>query len=95
MSYKLSRKAEKDFADVYRYTFHEFGELQADKYTDSLETTFQLISDNPQIGRSADEISKGLRRHEHREHIIFYRIRQSEIFIVRLLHESMDITKYL
>jgi len=95
MTYKLSKKAEKDFSDIYRYTFKMFGELQADKYTVSLECTFQLILENPNIGRSVDYVSKGLHRHEQMEHIIFYRIRKGTIFIVRLLHESMNISMHL
>lgn len=95
MTYKLSKKAEKDFSDIYRYTFKKFGELQADKYTNSLESTFRLISENPKIGRSVDYVSKDLNRHEHMEHIIFYRIRKETIFIVRLLHESMDVSQHL
>ncbi|MDX1812049.1 MAG: type II toxin-antitoxin system RelE/ParE family toxin, partial [Gammaproteobacteria bacterium] len=67
----------------------------ADQYTDSLEATFQLITENPTIGRPVDYVSKGLHRHEHMEHVIFYRIRQQEIFVVRLLHASMDVSKQL
>ena len=95
MIYSLSKKADKDFEGIYRYTYKEFGEQQADKYTDSLEACFLLLCDNPTIGRNVDIISKGLYQHEHQEHTIFYRIRKNEIFIVRLLHNSMDISKQL
>jgi toxin ParE1/3/4 len=95
MNYKLSKKADKDFEDIYRYTYIEFGEHQADKYTDSLEACFLTICDNPKIGRNADYISKGLYQHEHKEHIIFYKIRKQGIFIVRLLHKSMKINNHL
>ena len=75
MSYKLSKKADDDFKKIYKYTYKIHGERQADKYTVSLEDCFLLIFENPNIGRSVNDISKGLLRHEHQEHIIFYRIR--------------------
>lgn len=95
MTYRLSKKADQDFAGIYRYTYKEFGEHQADKYTDSLEACFLLLCDSPRIGRKVDYISTGLYQHEHQEHLIFYRIRKQEIFIVRLLHKSMDVIKHL
>jgi len=91
MSYKLSKKADADFKKIYKYTYINYGEHQADKYTDSLENCFLLIFNNQNIGRTANDISKNLFRHEHQEHIIFYRIKSNYIFIVRIRHNSEDI----
>jgi len=91
MRYKLSKKADDDFKKIYKYTYINHGERQADKYTESLEDCFLLIFENQNIGRSVNDISKGLLRHEHQEHIIFYRIKTSHIFIVRIRHNSEDI----
>ncbi len=40
MSYKLSKKADADFKKIYKYTYKNYGERQANKYTDSLENFF-------------------------------------------------------
>ena len=45
--YKLSNLAAEDFAFIYEYTLLNFGVLQADNYTDSLESTFDLLSNSP------------------------------------------------
>ncbi|VAW85858.1 hypothetical protein MNBD_GAMMA16-1839 [hydrothermal vent metagenome] len=46
MVYKLSKKADEDFKNIYKYTYENHGEHQADKYTQSLEDCFLLISEN-------------------------------------------------
>ena len=35
-SYEISKKAEKDWDGIIRYTLNKFGERQVQKYTDSL-----------------------------------------------------------
>lgn len=54
-----------------------------------------LLVENPKIGRNVDYLSNGLFKHEHQEHVIFYRIRKQGIFVIRLLHVSMDATKHI
>ena len=50
--YKLSNLAVEDFAFIYEYTLLNFGVLQADNYTDSLESTFGLLPSSPNKTRS-------------------------------------------
>ena len=48
--YKLSRLAVEDFASIYEYTLLNFGVLQADTYTDNLESALCLLSSSPLMG---------------------------------------------
>lgn len=88
--YKLSNKAEQDFGDIYEYTFLNFGEDQADEYTEEMESCLQVISEAPFIGRDCREIKQGVRRHDHNKHAIFYKIREQDVFIIRILHQQMN-----
>lgn len=88
--YKLSNKAEQDFGIIYEYTFLNFGEDKADEYTEEMEQCFAVISEAPFIGRDCKEIKEGLRRHDHKMHAIFYRVREQDIFIIRILHQQMS-----
>jgi toxin ParE1/3/4 len=54
-----------------------------------LEDSFQLLAQNPSIGRSCDAIQAGLRRFEVGKHVIFYRSKPGGIRIVRVLHQQM------
>lgn len=93
--YKLSKLAAEDFSGIYEYTLLNFGVKQADCYTDGMERCLATLSISPLIGRECDEIKPGLRRMDHEYHAIFYRIRHSDIFIIRLLHHQMEPMKQL
>jgi toxin ParE1/3/4 len=50
MTFRLTREAEEDVAAIYRYSFKNFGEAQADTYHDGLTGCFHLLVDTPLIG---------------------------------------------
>jgi toxin ParE1/3/4 len=88
--YKLSKLAAEDFAAIYEYTLLKFGARQADTYTDDLESTIHLLSSSPLMGHECQEIADGIRRHDHQRHAIFYRWREQDIFVIRILHQQME-----
>lgn len=45
--------AESDLIDIWRYSFEQWGELQADKYLDELDSGIRKLADNPAIGIEA------------------------------------------
>ncbi|SDN69932.1 type II toxin-antitoxin system RelE/ParE family toxin [Vreelandella arcis] len=93
--YKLSNLAAEDFASIYEYTLLNFGALQADAYTDNLEGTLRLLSGSPLMGCECPEIGDGVRRHDHQRHAIFYRQREQDIFVIRILHQQMEPLKHV
>ena len=93
--YKLSNKAAEDFEQIYEYTYLNFGENKADLYTNEMDKCLLLLSNSPQIGRSLDKIKKGVYRHDHEYHAIFYVIESSGIFILRILHQQMNPMQHL
>ncbi|WP_143883861.1 type II toxin-antitoxin system RelE/ParE family toxin [Chryseobacterium binzhouense] len=92
--YILSEAADKDLEDIFDYTLEEFGFDQAEKYLLEIEEIFQKLILNPQLGKKRHEIKKGLYSLPKANHIIFYRILDNHIRIVRVLHGSRDVPKY-
>jgi len=92
--YKLSNLAAQDFAAIYEYTLLNFGTQQADAYTDDLVNCLTLLAGSPRMGYECPEIAEGVRRHDHQRHAIFYRQRDADIFVIRILHEQMEPMKY-
>jgi len=88
--YKLSNLAAEDFEAIYEYTLFNFGVRQADAYTRGLESTFELLSSSPLMGRECPEIAEGIRRHDQQQHAIFYRRHEQGLFIIRILHQQME-----
>ncbi|PJF38616.1 MAG: type II toxin-antitoxin system RelE/ParE family toxin [Phototrophicales bacterium] len=92
--YKLSNLAVEDFTAIYEYTLLNFGATPADACTENLESTFNLLYSTPLMGYECPEIAEGVRRHDHQRHAIFYRPRNNEIYVIRILHQQMEPMKH-
>lgn len=92
---ELSPRADADLREIWRYTAETWSEQQAKTYLDGLFDMMEALASNPSLGRSADNISEGLRRQRCASHVIFYRIRTAGVLIVRVLHASMDFATHL
>jgi plasmid stabilization system protein ParE len=55
--YALTRRAEADLFDIFLFGYEQFGVRQAEIYAAELEHTFQLLADNPRMGREAAAIA--------------------------------------
>tara|TARA_R100000789_G_C2944181_1_gene133020 strand:+ start:55 stop:348 length:294 start_codon:yes stop_codon:yes gene_type:complete len=93
--YILSQKTHDDIDDIYEFGVDEFGQDQALEYLIGLRTHFQFILKNPHIGKNRDEIKEGLFSFPYVSHIVFYRIFNNHIRIVRVLHGSRDYKNFL
>ena len=91
--YTFSKRADKEISKILEYSYREFGLGldQAEKYKTGLENCFQLLADDPGMGRVCNDIRNEYFRHEHESHIIFYRQRSDDIFITAIIHDRMDI----
>ncbi len=93
--YRLSSSAERDLTHIAEFSIDQFGIKQAGHYRDGLETCLRNLAQTPGIGRNADELAPGLRRYQHRSHVIFYKPTAKGVHIVRVLHDSMDVARHL
>lgn len=87
--YKLTESAAEDFAGIYSYIRQKFDDRQADRYTNELEAFFLLLAKMPEMGRDYPAVVEILLI-EFQQHTIFYSIRDSDIFIVRILHQQIN-----
>ncbi|MDT0646038.1 type II toxin-antitoxin system RelE/ParE family toxin [Zunongwangia sp. F260] len=93
--YILSQKSHEDIDDIYDFGADKFGEDQALEYLIGLRTHFEFLLKNPHIGKKRDEIKEGLFSFPYVSHIVFYRVFNNHIRIVRVLHGSRDLKKFL
>lgn len=87
-SYALTKQAEADLFEIFLFGYEQFGETQAEAYAAELESLFQLLADNPRMGREAEAIGRGVRRHEHASHVILYEIVSGGVLILAIVHAS-------
>lgn len=97
MAYLLSRYAERDITQILTYTIETWGIKQFKKYRDLIEESLHLLGTDPQISisRKRDELFLGCRSYLFGKHIIFYRVQHSNVEIVRILHQRMDVISHI
>ncbi|PVD50503.1 type II toxin-antitoxin system RelE/ParE family toxin [Terrimonas sp.] len=93
MSYKISVKASEDIENIWLYTFEHWSLEQADRYVNLIFDEIEYLADHPNSGKDFNYIRKNYRCSRVKSHIIFYRLidKQSDIEIIRILHQRMDI----
>ena len=90
-----SSQAEQDLTDIWIYTAEEWNLAQADMYLDELVSGIERLSKHPELGYSREDIRTGYRSLNVSQHIVFYRITNEEVQIIRVPHKSVDVQRYL
>jgi toxin ParE1/3/4 len=93
--YRLTPAAEQDLEAIWTYTAQQWGVMQADRYIDFLTAAFDVLSQSPKTAPACDHIRSGYRRQSVERHMIYFRITQYGIVVVRVLHDSMDAPRHL
>jgi len=91
----ITDPARDDLGAISAYTFTKWGEEQSTKYTEELYKTIVNIANDPDTGKSRYGVPKVIKGRKSGRHVVFYRIIGQIIFIMRILHESMDHGRHL
>ena len=95
LPYVISKKAVSDLEEIWLYTVEKWSIDQADRYYKLIFDEIQFICKNVNAGKSMEHVRKGYRASKVKSHLIFYRIQNNIIEVIRILHESMDIENRL
>ena len=90
MTYRLTRRARQDVLDIWKY-IGEQNEPAADEFADRLTRYFALLGDNPYAGRRRNDLRAGYRSFPVREYLVFYRIAEPGVQILRIVDGRRDI----
>ncbi|MBS0365145.1 MAG: type II toxin-antitoxin system RelE/ParE family toxin [Proteobacteria bacterium] len=91
----LTPRAQADLDEIWDYTTARWGTEQADTYTRQIWRHIQAVADRPSLGRECEEVRAGYRQYPSGSHVLFYRLTDSGIDIVRILHERMDHERHI
>lgn len=94
-AFLLSTKAFEDLKSIGRFTLKSWGREQRNIYLSKLDESFHLLAEQPQLGIARDDIRKGYRVYHVMRHLIFYRQKTTEIEIIRILHDRMNVESHL
>ena len=93
--YRLTPAAERDLERIWNYTRQQWGTAQANRYTDDLAATFAELAQSPMSAPACDPIRSGYRRRGVERHMVYFRITDYGVVIVRKLHDRMDAPRRL
>lgn len=93
--YELSVEAEQDIDQIFDYTEITYGFAQAVDYVNAFESTFERLIQHPFVGLERSEIRQGLRSIPKEEHVVFYRILDDRIRIIRILYGNRDFPRHI
>lgn len=91
LPYLISKKAVADLEETWFYTAEKWSVAQADRYYSLIFDEIDHICENPASGKDMDHVRKGYRASKVKSHLIFYRVVNESVEVIRILHERMDI----
>ncbi len=84
--------------EIWRYTYQQWGEEQADKYIDGLHAILQTVAEDikhPKVRTLPAEVVSGVFFVHYGRHYVFFRLAAMHlpecIQVLSILHDSMDI----
>ena len=94
--YRISKQAIVDLNKIWVYTFNKWSKNLADRYYDLLIEEIDFVADNFMVTKSYEQTRKNYRVSKMKSHLIFFRKGdEGMIEIVRILHQRMDLKKWL
>jgi toxin ParE1/3/4 len=95
LPFVISKKAVSDLEEIWLYTVEKWSIEQADRYYNLIFDEINYICRNIDAGKSMEHVRKGYRASKVKSHLIFYRVLNNTIEVIRILHERMDVENRL
>ena len=89
MAYRLSALAEQDLDEIWSYVAEDANPTTADRLMDAIVDRFELLAEQPRMGRLRPEFGAGVRSFTVENHVIYYR-HEGDVLIARVLHGRRD-----
>jgi toxin ParE1/3/4 len=93
--YRIRSHAQADLESIWLHTCEQWGVTQADTYLEALIKRFDWLAENPTLGKPRDDVKQGYLCFPEGMHIIFYILKDKQVEIIGIPHQSMDIVEHL
>ena len=93
--YKLTRKAQRDFDEIWDYSKGKWGARRALGYLRQIRAALAMVAAYPDLGPLTLDPPDGYRKRAIGAPVIFCRPRGGRTEIVRILHQNMDVDSHL
>ena len=93
--YVLSPQAQASLKEIRSYSLENFGKRQTTLYLKKLRERMKDLAATPSKGKARDEIKVGYYSSFVGAHTIHYRVSDTHIDIIDVLHQHMEPTRHL
>ena len=94
MAHRLAPQVEFELDDIWYYVARESGSIKiADRLIDSITNCLYLLASHPYVGRLREDLRPGLRSFHVGQYIVIYRIDETDVLILHVLHSHRDILR--
>lgn len=88
----LRPQVEIELLEISRYTKAQWGEAQAKRYLEDLRRQIDFAAEFPGIGSQTVGLPNEYRKIRSGAHRAIYRCTETELIVVRIIHEREDIS---
>jgi toxin ParE1/3/4 len=94
MKLVVTGSAYRDLLQIYAY-IAEDSETHAERTVQQIRRRFESLPNFPFLGRQRPDLAEGLRQLNAGQYLVFYRVDEPSVEILRILHGRMDIESEL
>lgn len=89
---RITPRASRDIEAIADYLATQGDLTHAEQFLKGIDSTLQRIAQFPQIGRKRDELYPGSRSLSYKQFLIFYRLLNDDIEVLRVMSGYQDLT---
>jgi toxin ParE1/3/4 len=93
-NYRLSPLAEEDLFKIISTTIESWGSTQAKVYAQTIDSALLKLAQYPDFGKERSDVYNGARSFPVEKHFVFYQVSDNGIYVARILHQRMDLSKH-
>lgn len=93
--YRLAPAAQRDLDAIFDFTVREWGLRQAEHYVAVIESACARLAQAPELAQDCGYIRAGYRRAAVGRHVLYFRVADWGIAVVRILHQRMDVGRHV
>ena len=91
---RLTPLAEADLEEIWHYTLSHWSLEQADRYHRDLVATMDALARGQKTGHVCT-VREGYFKYTVASHVVFYRLTEHTLDVIRVLHQRMDVGRHL
>ena len=95
MKLEISPVAQDDIRAIYAYSKQQWGAARARLYIEEMRARMRALARREITGQNADDIRPGLRRLVSGSHILWFRLNETQLLVIRVLHQSRDAGRWM